>query len=382
MAYIFESLSHYVQSAGLISEVGKYLAPLGDHIAVIADERVLSIVRNSMGKSSRQYGVNLKFFRFRGECCEEEIERLNIEIRKARVQVIAGVGGGKTLDTAKLVSFTLNMPMVSIPTLASTDAPVSRVAVINTAEGRVQEIRLLPQHPRMVLVDSDVIIHAPKRFLVAGIGDALSTWFEARACSYANGVNLFRGHPTQAGLALARACWDNLTSCANEAVRAATQQTLSPSAEIVIETIILLSGLGFENGGLALAHALHNGLSQLPCTEGTLHGEKVAFGLLVQCVAEEANETEEVLALLQEVGLPTTLEALGCHSNKDSLKTVVNYVFSREITKIRNEPIEISPQQLINAILEANSLGREGDNKRGGDQSGTWRESGIGNRGQ
>ena len=371
MAYIFESIPHYVQSAGLISEVGKYLAPLGNHIAVIADERVLSIVRDSMKKSSRQHGVNLKFFRFRGECCQEEIGRLSTEIRKARVQVIVGVGGGKTLDTVKLVSSALDMPMVSIPTLASTDAPVSRVAVINTAEGRVQEIRLLPQHPKIVLVDSDVIIRAPKRFLVAGIGDALSTWFEARACSYANGINLFGGHPTQAGLALARACWDNLASSAKEAVRAVAQRTLSFSAESVIETIILLSGLGFENGGLALAHALHNGLSQLPCTQGALHGEKVAFGLLVQCVAEEANETEEVLTLLQEIGLPTTLEALGCHSNKDSLKTVVDYVLSRETTKIRNEPIEISPQQLLDAVLEANSLGREGNNKGGGDQSGT-----------
>jgi glycerol dehydrogenase len=231
------------------------------------------------------------------------------------------------------------------------------VAVINTAEGHVQEVRILSRHPKLVLVDSEVIIHAPTRFLIAGIGDALATWFEARACSHANGINLFGEHPTQAGLALAKACWDNLVSSAKEAVRAASQQKLNQSAEIVIETNILLSGLGFENGGLALAHALHNGLSQLTCTQGALHGEKVAFGLLVQCVAEEANETEEVLTLLQEIGLPTTLEALGCHSNEDSLQTVVNYVFSQEITKIRNEPIEISPRQLFDRILEADSLG-------------------------
>ncbi len=358
MAYVFETISHYIQSPGLFTEVGKYLAQFGNEIAVIADEQVLNIVQSLMKRSASQYGIKLTFFHFQGESCLAEVDRLSTEIGKEQVQAIAGVGGGKTIDTAKLISHMLELPMISIPTLASTDAPVSKVAVVNTPEGDVHEIRVLPRHPAMVLVDSKVIIQAPKRFLISGVGDALSTWFEARACFLANGRTLLGGHPTQAGLALAKACWDNLTLYAKEAAKAADKQRLSTSAEIVIETIILLSGLGFENGGLALAHALHNGLSQLPCSRGHLHGEKVAFGLLVQCIVEEADETEAVLTLLQDMGLPTTLDALGCQPDKDILKTIVNYIFSQEIAKIQNEPIEITPQQLFNAILKANSLGK------------------------
>jgi len=112
------------------------------------------------------------------------------------------------------------------------------------------------------------------------------------------------------------------------------------------------------------AHALHNGFTQLPATHRALHGEKVAFGLLVQCLVEGAEETEEVLSLLVDLGLPVTLEELGCEADEEALRPVVEHVFFRERRKVENEPVEVTPEGLLAAILQADALGRAARGRR------------------
>lgn len=316
---------------------------------------VQSILRDTIEKSCARQGLACRFHNFQGECHHEEVTRLIEECRNAKV--IVGAGGGRTVDTAKLIAQALGLPMVALPTLASTDAPVSRIAVLNSPSGAVEEIRILPPHPEMVLVDSAIIAQAPLRLLADGMGDALATWFEARACHAAYGRNLFGGRPTQAALAVAERCWQNLISYGREAVDTVKEGCANEAVEIIVETNILLSGLGFENGGLALAHALHNGLTQLPESYYAMHGEKVAFGLLVQCVVERAEETKEVLSLMLELGLPVTLAELGCEADEEALRVVVDYVFTRERSKVENEPVEVTPSRLLKAILRADALG-------------------------
>ena len=67
----------------------------------------------------------------------------------------------------------------------------------------------------------------------------------------------------------------------------------------MIEANTYLSGVGFESGGLAAAHALYNGLTAIPDAHHYYHGEKVAFGTLTQLVLENApvEEIETVAAL-------------------------------------------------------------------------------------
>lgn len=325
-------------------------------MALIADDTVEAIVRLPLTRAAVEHGLNLTLVRFRRECERSEVRRLAEFCRGT--DVVVGAGGGRAVDAAKLVGAELGIPVVTCPTLASTDAPVSRVAVLNRPNGAVEEVRLLERSPALVLVDSDVIAQAPVRYLVAGMGDALATWFGARACWRAGGRTLFGHAPTSAGLALAERCWTNLRTYAREALVQARAGTVGEALEAVIETNILLSGLGFENGGLALAHAVHNGLTQIPARRPVLHGERVAFGLLVQCVLEEADETEEVLNLLIDLGLPATLEKLGLDRDEAEIELAVDYIFSREKAKLANEPIEVTPLRLLAAILRSDELGR------------------------
>lgn len=362
MYRIFESPQRYVQGRGILAQAGEYLGDLGRSFMVITDATVEALVCAPLTQGLAEYGLKARFVRFGGECHRGEVRRLSAVCKG--VDAVVGAGGGRAIDTAKLVGEELSLPTIACPTSASTNAPASRVAVLNRPDGSVEEVVLLPRSPALVLVDSDIVARAPVRLLTAGMGDALATWFEARACQQAGGVTPLGGSPTWAGFALARQCWENLREWGLPALAEARAGTSGPALEIVIETNILLSGLGFENGGLALAHALHNGFTQLSATHRALHGEKVAFGLLVQCLVEEAEETEEVLSLLVGLGLPVTLEELGCEADEEVLRPVVEYVFSRERQKVKNEPVEVSPEGLLAAILQADALGHAARGRR------------------
>ena len=176
-----------------------------------------------------------------------------------------------------------------------------------------------------MLVDTDVVSKAPARLLVSGMGDALATYFEAKATADADAATCAGGKVTHAALVLARACYDTLLADGLKACLAVEQHVCTPAVENIIEANTYLSGIGFESGGLAGAHAIHNGFTVAPETHKMYHGEKVAFGTLVQLVLQNADmdQIEEVLDFCMSVGLPTTLADLGMENpSEETLRAV------------------------------------------------------------
>jgi glycerol dehydrogenase len=201
-----------------------------------------------------------------------------------------------------------------VPTIASNDAPCTAVAVRYSAQGRDPEPIGLPRNPDVVIVDSALIAKAPVRFLVAGIGDALSTWFEARSNLDSRSNNYIGpGLPApEAGIAIAKACHAVLMRDALAAKLACECGALTPAVEAIIEANTLLSGLGFENCGVSAAHGIQEGMTVLDETRDFYHGEKVAFGVLCLLMLEgrPLAEITEVALFCRSVGLPTTLADL------------------------------------------------------------------------
>ncbi len=250
--------------------------------------------------------------------------------------------------------------MVNCPTVASSDAPCSALSVIYTEAGVFQEYRFYRKNPDLVLVDTQVIAQAPARLLTAGMGDALATWFEAKTCVAGSVQNMRGGASTASASALAELCYRTLLADGVTALQAVRVQAVTPALERLVEANTLLSGLGFESSGLAAAHAIHNGLTAVPETHSYLHGEKVAFGLLVQLVLEGAPRLtfEEVLAFSSDVELPITLAAIGlADACRDRLAPIALRATVPGET-IHNEPFDVTPDMVADAILAADSIGR------------------------
>jgi glycerol dehydrogenase len=275
---------------------------------------------------------------FGGECSAREIERLQRVAAREGATVVVGVGGGKTMDTAKAVGHGAGAKWACVPTIASTDTPTSALAEIYTEDGVFEEYLLLPRNPDLVLVDSQVAANAPVRFLVAGMGDALATWVEARAAAEGRKTTMAGGVPTMA----------------------AQEHVVTPAVEKVVEANTLLSGLGFESGGLAAAHAVHNGLTALPATHDCMHGEKVNFGTLTQLALEErpTAEIEDFIAFCNRVGLATTLEEVGLGgADRDELMMVANAATVPGET-IHNMPFRVDAESVCDAMIAADAYGR------------------------
>lgn len=360
MDKIIISPSKYVQGENAINNIGEYVKPLGQKALVIADDFVTGLVGAQVTESFAQAEGQLVLEKFNGECSRPEIDRLIAIAEANESEVIIGIGGGKTLDTAKSIAFYRNVPVVVVPTIASTDAPTSALAVIYTPAGEFSEYLMIPRNPNMVIMDSKIIAGAPVRLLVSGMGDALSTYFEARSNARSGGKTMAGGAPTRAAQTLAKLCYDTLIADGLKAKISVENGFTSPAVENIIEANTYLSGIGFESSGLAAAHAIHNGLTKLEECHHLFHGEKVAFGTLVHLVLENAPmaEIEEVLGFCRSVGLPTNLHMMGVKElNIDKLREVAEASCAEGET-IHNMPFEVTAESVLSAILTAHKLGQ------------------------
>ena len=362
MLSVFTSPSRYTQGKGATAALGREMTALGleGPVLIIAGRTVIGLLGPAWQRSLDEAGFKHAVHRFSGECSLTEIERVKAAGRELGARTILGAGGGKVLDTARAAAAGLGLPVVNCPTVASSDAPCSALSVIYTDEGVFQEYRFYRKNPDLVLVDTEVIAQAPPRLLVAGMGDALATWFEARTCVAGHVKNMRGGGSTRSAAALADLCYRTLLEDGAAALRAVETKVVTPALERLVEANTLLSGLGFESSGLAAAHAVHNGLTVAPGTHHYLHGEKVAFGLLVQLVMEGAPRAtvEQVLGFSTEVGLPITLAEIGLSNlPQDTLAQIAARAAAPGET-VHNEPFEVTPDMVADAILAADALGR------------------------
>jgi glycerol dehydrogenase len=327
---------------------------------IVAGRSALAVAgqawRKALGDSNYSYSV----YGFGGECSHAEIARIVAAARQSSPGTIVGAGGGKVLDAARAAAADLNLPVVNCPTVASSDAPCSALSVIYTDEGVFQEARFYAKNPELVLVDTEIVARAPARLLAAGMGDALATWFEARTCVAAHRRNTRGGASTRTALALAELCYRTLMEDGAAAMQAVSSKAVTPAFERIVEANTLLSGLGFESSGLAAAHAVHNGFTVAPATHRYFHGEKVAFGVIVQLVLEGAAQTQfdEVFRFSHSVGLPVTLNGIGCDGIPPELLQQVAARSTAPGETIHNEPFEVTPEMVADAILAADAAGR------------------------
>lgn len=338
----------YLQGPGLLSRLGEEAGLFGAHAACLLDRSVYAALEDPI-RSACKDKVTLSLVEHGGECSQAEIARVRGLSEAAGL--IIGAGGGKALDTAKAVAQELGVPCIILPTIAASDAPCSALSVIYREDGPVDHDLFLLRNPDLVIVDTSIIATAPPRFLAAGIGDALATWYEAESCRRSGALNCLGTQGLPLAYEIARLCRDTVLEFGAAALTECEARHTGPALERVVEANILLSGIGFESGGVAAAHAIHHGLSELDDVHGSLHGEKVAIGILAGLKLHDAEEEfERIRDFCASVRLPIRLADIGIVDPDERKLRIVAARACRQGEIIHNEPMPVTPDMVVAAL--------------------------------
>ena len=329
-------------TARIVAIGGSHTLPLAQSVLAPAFDR-LAAEDNPVDCHWTPYGV---------DCCETELDRLGAEAKDFGATAILGIGGGKAIDTAKLVAHQLQLPIVTLPTSAATCAAWSPLSNVYSETGAFQYDVPLDRAPDLLILDYELVRRAPLQTLIAGIGDGLAKWYEASVSSSSSEDAL-----TIAAVQQARVLRDLLLQ--NSA--AALSNPGSTAWVQVVDASVCLAGIMGGLGGAkcrtVAAHAVHNGLTHLLGHKSQLHGAKVAFGILVQLRLEEilqgrqlaATSRQQLLEFYTTIGLPTCLEdlkiaALKAGSTRQSSLSVAARVACAPTSDIHHLPFAVTPR--------------------------------------
>jgi glycerol dehydrogenase-like iron-containing ADH family enzyme len=339
-----------VKGAGILAQMGREIARLGVRPLLIGGSHTLAVVQPQLAQleltlAAADYGAN---------CSEAANRSLKQAAADHQADLIIGVGGGKALDAAKLVAFQMDLPIVTIPTSAATCAAWTALSNIYSEAGAFQYDVSLSRCPDLLILDYALVATASRRTLVAGIGDAIAKWYEASVSSGHSERTLLINAVQQA-----RVLRDILLQKAAAAIA-------EPGSQVwcdVVDATVLMAGVTGGIGGAqcrtVAAHAVHNGLTHLPQSHEMLHGEKVAYGILVQLRLEEMIQNSQLAAaarqqLLQfygEIGLPMTLPDLGLGQITLSDLQHAATVACQPSSDIHRLPFAVTPAQLMAAMV-------------------------------
>lgn len=288
------------------------------------------------------------------DCSEATLARLGEAIAEHRADVVIGVGGGKALDTAKLAAHQTQVPVITIPTSAATCAAWTALSNVYSEEGAFLYDVALDRCPDLLLLDYDLVATAPQRMLIAGIGDALAKWYEGSVSSGASEHTL-----VIAAVQQARVLRDLLL----QKTAAVLAEPGGAAWREVVDACVLLAGVMGGLGGAqcrtVAAHAVHNGLTHLPESHGVLHGEKVAYGILVQLRLEEIAQQsslaytarQQLIQFYEATGLPKTLEDMGMADVRVRDLQKAAEITCRPNSDIHHLPFGVNPEMLMGALV-------------------------------
>lgn len=310
---IFGAPHRYIQGPDALDELGNVAAPFGPSPVVIADAFILEKIGPRIEALLTSAGLTPMVLPFSGEITYSAINGLQARLAGAVPGVAIGIGGGKSLDAAKALALKLGIDVITVPTIASNDSPTSASIAMYDDHHTMIAVDRLKRSPEAVIVDTRLIAAAPIAFLRAGIGDAISKKFEADGCMAGSGITPFGTRPLLTGVIIADACYRTLRDNAPVALESIARGEIDAAVEATIEAVILMSGLGFENGGLSLSHSLTRGLVKARGASNAIHGQHVAWGTLVQLAAEDRSdaEIEDLMGFHKQIGLATCLAELG-----------------------------------------------------------------------
>lgn len=342
-----------IRGSQALTQAGEALAQLGSRPLVVGGDRTLAVTQARLQPVLEQQQLQVAQASYGLNCSEASLAALRQAVTTHQADLIIGVGGGKALDAAKLLAHQCKLPVVTVPTSAATCAAWTALSNVYSDQGAFLYDVSLDRCPDLLILDYTLIQTAPQRTLVAGIGDALAKWYEASVSSGHSEATLIIAAVQQARV---------LRDILFQKSAAALKEPGSADWQEVVDATVLLAGVIGGLGGAqcrtVAAHAIHNGLTHVPI-HSSIHGEKVAYGILVQLRLEEmvqgnglaATARHQLLKFYTEIGLPQKLSDLGL-----SNITLQELQRSAEIAVAPNSdihrlPFKVVPEQVMAAMV-------------------------------
>jgi glycerol dehydrogenase-like iron-containing ADH family enzyme len=357
-----------VRGRQALADAIEQIVQLGRRPLIVGGERSLALGQLQVLHDRPELAIETA--RYTPDCCESSLDRLMLAVSKHQADVIIGIGGGKCLDTAKLLADRTHLPVVTIPTAGATCAAWTALSNIYSESGAFLYDVSLAKCPDLLVLDYEIVATAAPRTLIAGIGDAIAKWYEASVSS---------GHSSQtlliAAVQQARVLRDILFQ---KSAAALANLGGEDWQEVVDATILLagvIGGLGGAQCRTVAAHAVHNGLTHLPGSHHALHGEKVAYGILVQLRLQEmlqgdrlaATARAQLLDFYTSIGLPKTLADLGLNEISLSQLDRAAALACQPDSDLHRLPFAVTPEQLVAAMVSTTII--EVDNRFAADAS-------------
>lgn len=326
------SPSHYQCEVGIRANAGTHISVFGKRALIICGSRALNALGSEFIMSLQNAKLEQKIYIFNGEVCEVELQRICDIGYTFKPQVVIGIGGGKALDIAKLAAYVLEVPIVCIPTIASTCSAVTPMSVLYYEDGTYRQDAFLQRNPNMVIVDPDVIAAAPVKYLKSGILDAVAKWYEGSASIQGSAgiADIF----DSCALNIAKMLFERMNMNVEAAVASAVENRLNAELLEVIHLNIYFAGviqsMGIKAVRNGIAHSVHNGLTMLPESHSQLHGLKVGYGIFVQLIVLDQQKAmlKQTLDFFRRIQFMPSFQALSLPFNEKTVGIVANKTYN------------------------------------------------------
>lgn len=332
----------------------------GKKAVVIGGETAISKAKESILEGINKSDIEiLDFIWYGGNASYENVQALLNNTTVKNAELIFAVGGGRAIDTCKVVADKLDKPVFSFPTIASNCAACTSISVMYNDDDTFKDY-YYPSEPAIhTFINTKIIAEAPETFLWAGIGDALSK--ESEVLLAAREKELL--HTPLLGVQLSRACDEPLLKFSSKALDDCKNNVSSYELEQVVLDIIISTGLVsnltcdskeyYYNS--SLAHCVYYGSTVVPECAKHLHGEIVSFGVLCLLTYDKQFEKRDrIYEFNKSIGLPTCLEDIEI-KREDVVKMVQKM---KGIKEWYCAPYKITEEDFIKAIIDTDEYSK------------------------
>jgi len=340
----------------LITRVGEVGSRYGKVAYIITGEKAFKAVENGLIQGLNEYKISYSINIVKGYPTYEAVLENASNAYLENADFVIAIGGGKICDLGKAVANFRNIPVVMLPTVAGTCACWAARSIIYTKDGDFDRILWNKNNPNIILADVDVLKAAPKRYLAAGILDTLAKWYEFKPLIEITPDDIV----LKQDVAISKLAFDILLEHGQKSY----EGTASEEEFIqVFEAIFFLAGASgsFANGKAyrGFAHSYYYASTHIENSRHRLHGEKVAFGLLVQAVLKKDQKIiDELVEILTDYDLKDTPYDWNLEDTVNTISNISNYILTESPVVIEKGFVN-TVEECSRAIEEASNYLRK-----------------------